>query len=186
MAGASSVDENELDKVDIIQACHFENKEHQMARPIKTNGSIEVVRPELSTTSVKLIDGVDWLKIPLWNAQLGAKPGDTLELRGAGILRYSFNSQAVSPVQFSRKLQRACSPISPHKKGMASNTPAKPRSGLSLYANLLDPSGKSPAPGTISRAPVVFKQPGSDESQQEDASSQKQQISAGSHQFAPM
>jgi len=35
-------------------------------------------------------------------------------------------------------------------------TPA--RSGLSLYANLLDPD--SNAPGTISKAPVVFNKPG--------------------------
>ncbi|KAL8874361.1 MAG: hypothetical protein Q9174_000312 [Haloplaca sp. 1 TL-2023] len=35
-----------------------------------------------------------------------------------------------------------------------------PRVGLSLYANLLDPqNAASSAPGTISRAPVVFKQP---------------------------
>lgn len=47
----------------------------------------------------------------------------------------------------------------------------QPRTGLSLYANLLDPSAsKDDAPGTISRAPVVFNQ-------DEDAS--RKQISAG-------
>ncbi|KAI9874137.1 MAG: hypothetical protein M1830_010147 [Pleopsidium flavum] len=51
---------------------------------------------------------------------------------------------------------------------------------VSLYANLLDPSTSSTAttPGTISRAPVVFKQPAGDESQQDEASARKHQISA--------
>lgn len=41
--------------------------------------------------------------------------------------------------------------------GSTSNTS---RPGLSLYANLLDPKGpQATAPGTISRPPVVFKQP---------------------------
>lgn len=53
---------------------------------------------------------------------------------------------------------------------------------MSLYANLLDPpSSKTTTPGTISRAPVVFKQPAGDESQQDEASAKKQQISAGRH-----
>ena len=70
---------------------------------------------------------------------------------------------------------------------MVTETPSKPmRAGLSLYANLLDPSSNtSAAPGTISRAPVVFKQPLDDESQQDEASAQKQQISAGRYQSAP-
>ena len=56
--------------------------------------------------------------------------------------------------------------------------------GLSLYANLLDPSSKKdPAPGTISRAPVVFKQPSGDGSQMDEAAAEKQQqISAGRYQ----
>jgi hypothetical protein len=57
------------------------------------------------------------------------------------------------------------------------NTPAPARSGLSLYANLLDPSSSSASGATISRAPVAFQQespaPG------EDASAKKQQINAG-------
>lgn len=53
-------------------------------------------------------------------------------------------------------------------------TPAK--SGLSLYANLLDPS--SSAPGTISRAPVVFKAPSQDDAPSDEAA-KKQQINAG-------
>jgi splicing factor 45 len=54
--------------------------------------------------------------------------------------------------------------------------------GLSLYANLLDPSADpSSMPGTISRAPVVFKQGSEGESQQDDSAAKKQQISTGSH-----
>ena len=63
---------------------------------------------------------------------------------------------------------------------MASEAPAKPKAGLSLYANLLDPSSaSSSAPGTISRAPVVFKQPSDENDKSEEATTQKQQISAG-------
>lgn len=39
---------------------------------------------------------------------------------------------------------------------MASD-PTPPKGGMSLYANLLNPS--TDTPGSISRAPVVFKQP---------------------------
>jgi len=64
---------------------------------------------------------------------------------------------------------------------------AQPSRGgmLSLYANLLDPSSTvaSATQGTISRAPVVFKQPVGDESQQDEASGKKQQISAGRHEL---
>ncbi|KKZ61947.1 hypothetical protein EMCG_03565 [[Emmonsia] crescens] len=68
---------------------------------------------------------------------------------------------------------------------MASQPP--PKGGMmSLYANLLDPSSdNSPAPGTISRAPVVFKQAGENDAQQDDAASKKQQISAASLRFQP-
>ncbi len=52
--------------------------------------------------------------------------------------------------------------------------------GLSLYANLLGPSSnKESAPGTISRAPVVFKQSAGEDAQQDGGSTGKQQISAG-------
>jgi splicing factor 45 len=37
----------------------------------------------------------------------------------------------------------------------------------SLYANLLDPSSTN-TPGTISRAPVVFKQPSAEDAQPDD------------------
>lgn len=52
---------------------------------------------------------------------------------------------------------------------------------VSLYANLLDPSPTlaTGTPSTISRAPVVFKQPVGDEVQQDEASGKKQQINAG-------
>ena len=62
---------------------------------------------------------------------------------------------------------------------MAANPPPKPKAGLSLYANLLDPSSNdASAPGTISRAPVVFKQPEAEAAQEDDAA-QKQKINAG-------
>lgn len=52
--------------------------------------------------------------------------------------------------------------------------------GLSLYANLLDTSSnKDSNPGTISRAPVVFKH-GGDDPQQDRAAAEKQ-INAGSY-----
>jgi len=58
------------------------------------------------------------------------------------------------------------------------------RSGLSLYANLLDPSKQDAAPGTISRAPVVFKQAQGEEARQDATIAEKQQISAGRYQPA--
>ena len=61
------------------------------------------------------------------------------------------------------------------------STTGVPRPGLSLYANLLEPTGSgSAASGTISRAPVVFKQP-ADGTQvlEDDASTLRQQASAG-------
>ncbi|MCJ1292661.1 hypothetical protein MMC34_004214 [Xylographa carneopallida] len=69
---------------------------------------------------------------------------------------------------------------------MTSSNQNKPaRSGLSLYANLLDPSASSEASNTISRAPVVFKQPASGDPQQDEVSAQKQQLSAASLRFQP-
>lgn len=69
---------------------------------------------------------------------------------------------------------------------MAPDNAAKaPRSGLSLYANLLDSSSsKDSTPGTISRAPVVFKQTAGDDGQQDRGAVEKQQISAGRYQPA--
>lgn len=62
---------------------------------------------------------------------------------------------------------------------MTSDTPSKP-GGLSLYANLLDPSAESsPAPGTISRAPVVFKQSSEDNAQSDESAAKKQQLNSG-------
>ena len=65
--------------------------------------------------------------------------------------------------------------------------PQQPSRGgmVSLYANLLTPpsSAATATPSTISRAPVVFKQPVGDESQQDEASVKKQQISAGRHEL---
>ena len=61
---------------------------------------------------------------------------------------------------------------------MGSNGPPKPqRAGLSLYANLLDPSSNGSG-ATISKAPVLFNKTGGDQSQP-DETSQKQQLSAG-------
>ncbi|KAL8914432.1 MAG: hypothetical protein Q9171_000937 [Xanthocarpia ochracea] len=67
----------------------------------------------------------------------------------------------------------------------SSTGPSRP--GLSLYANLLEPTGSgSAAPGTISRAPVVFKQPaGGAEVHASDASALRQQASAAPLLFRP-
>lgn len=63
---------------------------------------------------------------------------------------------------------------------MASDTSMKStKAAISLYANLLDPSLDVPAIGTISRAPVVFKQVVDGTSQPEDGAASKQQLSAG-------
>lgn len=61
------------------------------------------------------------------------------------------------------------------------------RSGLSLYANLLDPnSAETSAPGIISRAPVVFKQTdGRVEGTDSDISVQRLQPNAASLRFQP-
>ena len=54
---------------------------------------------------------------------------------------------------------------------------------MSLYANLLDPSAES-APGTISRAPVVFKQSSdNNDAQPEESASKKQQVNAGTFEL---
>ncbi len=62
---------------------------------------------------------------------------------------------------------------------MAPNPSTRPvRAGLSLYANLLDSSKDAPA-GTISGAPIVYKR---EETGQDTAAAEKQQISAGRYQ----
>lgn len=53
---------------------------------------------------------------------------------------------------------------------------------MSLYANLLDPSADS-TPGTISRAPVVFKQSSEPDVQSDDSAAKKQQVNAGTFEF---
>lgn len=57
---------------------------------------------------------------------------------------------------------------------------SNPKTGatLSLYANLLDPDASS-TPGTISRAPVVFKQPTEEQNSTDESAAKKQQLSAG-------
>ncbi|KAL8778598.1 MAG: hypothetical protein Q9213_007342 [Squamulea squamosa] len=67
----------------------------------------------------------------------------------------------------------------------SSTAPARP--GLSLYANLLEPTESGSAtPGTISRAPVVFKQSaGGAEGHDSDASALWQQASAAPLLFRP-
>ncbi|KAF7585919.1 hypothetical protein BBP40_009865 [Aspergillus hancockii] len=64
------------------------------------------------------------------------------------------------------------------------NTPSKPGGILSLYANLLDPSADN-SPGTISRAPVAFKQASEGEPQPDDPAAKKQQLSTASLRFQP-
>ena len=54
-------------------------------------------------------------------------------------------------------------------------SPPAPRSGLSLYANLL--GSKDAAPGTISSAPVTYSKPA--ELSAEDEATKKQQALAG-------
>ena len=57
--------------------------------------------------------------------------------------------------------------------------------GLSLYANLLDhPNNKGSAPGTISRAAVVFKQLAGNDTLPGQAVEEKQHINAGRYQPA--
>ncbi|KGO68461.1 Nucleotide-binding, alpha-beta plait [Penicillium italicum] len=63
---------------------------------------------------------------------------------------------------------------------MASNP--TPKGGMSLYANLLNPS--TDTPGTISRAPIAFKQPET-EPQPDDAAAKKQQLNPASLRFQP-
>ncbi|RHZ73487.1 hypothetical protein CDV55_108717 [Aspergillus turcosus] len=58
---------------------------------------------------------------------------------------------------------------------MASDSTPSKGGGLSLYANLLDPSSNN-SPGTISRAPVVFKQASEGDSQTDDSAAKKQQL----------
>lgn len=69
---------------------------------------------------------------------------------------------------------------------MAPDSAAKSaRSGLSLYANLLDPSSnKDSTRGTISRAPVVFKQPAEEDPPHDRVAAEKQQINAGRYEPA--
>ncbi|GKZ46434.1 hypothetical protein AbraIFM66951_009376 [Aspergillus brasiliensis] len=67
------------------------------------------------------------------------------------------------------------------------STPAKPGGTLSLYANLLDPSADN-SPGTIARAPVVFKQSSTTENndpQSDESAAKKQQLSSASLRFQP-
>ena len=66
---------------------------------------------------------------------------------------------------------------------MAPDSTAKPtRGGLSLYANLLDPSSKNESkPGTISGAPVLYKQEAAGE-EMKVSTIDTQQINAGSYQ----
>ncbi|KAJ5745413.1 hypothetical protein N7520_010595 [Penicillium odoratum] len=61
--------------------------------------------------------------------------------------------------------------------------PAKGGGMMSLYANLLGPSADT-APGTISRAPVVFKQ-GENDAQSDESTAKKQQVNAASLRFQP-
>lgn len=66
---------------------------------------------------------------------------------------------------------------------MSNSTPggATHRGGLSLYANLLDPtaSGSSTTATSISREPVVFKADGEDSVKLGEVTAKKQQIDAG-------
>ncbi|KAI9042559.1 putative G-patch DNA repair protein (Drt111) [Aspergillus affinis] len=65
------------------------------------------------------------------------------------------------------------------------STPSKPGGMLSLYANLLDPSADSASPGTISRAPVVFKQAEGEAPSDESTAKKQQQLNSASLRFQP-
>ncbi|KAJ5355438.1 uncharacterized protein N7496_012650 [Penicillium cataractarum] len=64
------------------------------------------------------------------------------------------------------------------------STSSKAGGMMSLYANLLDPSAES-TPGTISRAPVVFKQSSDTDAQPDESAAKKQQLNAASLRFQP-
>ncbi|KAJ5875633.1 uncharacterized protein N7473_012980 [Penicillium subrubescens] len=64
------------------------------------------------------------------------------------------------------------------------STQSKGGGMMSLYANLLDPSAES-TPGTISRAPVVFKQSFETDAQPDESAANKQQLNAASLRFQP-
>ena len=60
-------------------------------------------------------------------------------------------------------------------------SPAPAKSGMSLYANLLDPSA-STAPGSISKAAVMFNQPSNgDKLNDASGAAHKPQINSGSY-----
>lgn len=61
---------------------------------------------------------------------------------------------------------------------MASEPGPRKGGGMSLYANLLNPSAES-TPGTISRAPVVFKQSPETDAQPEESAAKKPKIDPG-------
>ena len=87
----------------------------------------------------------------------------------------------MSPAHLTLKLEAqhslqlsSITTASAHLSTMSSSDPPRPRAGLSLYANLLNPnSSTSTSSGTISRAPVVFSQNAAQDSQQHDASAKK-------------
>jgi hypothetical protein len=72
-------------------------------------------------------------------------------------------------VQFTTLTSAFNTTSTSNKTNTMSGPPAPPRSGMSLYANLLDPASDSSASASISRAPVLFKQ--SDD--KDDAASKK-------------
>ncbi|KAJ5673926.1 hypothetical protein N7462_009365 [Penicillium macrosclerotiorum] len=64
------------------------------------------------------------------------------------------------------------------------STPSKGGGMMSLYANLLDPSAES-SPGTISRAPIAFKQSSETDALPDESAAKKQQLNAASLRFQP-
>ena len=63
---------------------------------------------------------------------------------------------------------------------MSSDGPTKPKPGLSLYANLLEPGSKEQSANTITGAPVIYKLASNgDEAPADEAAAKKQQINAG-------
>ncbi|EPS31193.1 hypothetical protein PDE_06148 [Penicillium oxalicum 114-2] len=67
---------------------------------------------------------------------------------------------------------------------MAPDVPPSKGGKLSLYANLLDPSAES-TPGSISRAPVVFKQSSEADTETDESAAKKQQLNPAFLRFQP-
>ncbi|KAJ5081552.1 hypothetical protein NUU61_009816 [Penicillium alfredii] len=127
---------------------------------------------ELLSKDIYTVSGVWDMK----NAQI--IPGGVLSCRQVGIHRL------VDPrinQSFARPFPDESTP--PQTAMAPESTPPKGGGMMSLYANLLDPPADSP--GTISRAPVVFKRSFEDDAQPDESAAKKQQLNPASLRFQP-